>query len=351
MGNSGYCFRDVAQERKLGGQVDQARRVRCEARPQVDVAESVGAARAHAALIIMRQKFGFVGGDVNADRAIALASFAGEAEVERLFDFFAAPAVANDSIFSSCSLRHFPEQVSAAASGVLFFAGDAIAGAHHAAFFAAALSHSNAAQGGEGQAAMIGGKLKASLGFPRSVIRAETKVLVEFVGRLLRQTNDFAGIHFAVGVPCRLEFAECLHEFRAKHFRQQFGAGLAVAVFAGERAAIADDEIGGLLDELAELGDAFFRLQVEVEARVHAAIAEVAVERAFVAELGHHLAQVAEIAAEFFGRDRGVFPSFPVQRLAGHVRSGAEAGFANVPDALGPCAGIQLHLRRRWRCG
>ena len=84
-----------------------------------------------------------------------------------------------------------------------------------------------------------------------------------------------------------------------------------------------------------------FDLQVEVHARVDAGVAEVAVERAVVAEVVHHLAQVAKIGAEFFGRDRGVFPAFPVQRFAGNMRSDAEAGFANIPDALGLLAGVQ----------
>jgi hypothetical protein len=47
------------------------------------------------------------------------------------------------------------------------------------------------------------------------------------------------------------------------------------------------------------------------------------------------LAQVAEIGPEFFGSDGGVFPAFPVERLAGDVGGDAEAGFANFPDALG----------------
>ena len=139
---------------------------------------------------------------------------------------------------------------------------------------------------------------------------------------------------------------ERLHQFRAKHFRQKFGAGLAVAMFAGERAAVADDEIRGLLRELAVLGDAIFRLQVEVEARVHAAVAEVAVEGTLVTEVTHYLSQVAEIAAQFVGRDRSVFPSFPVKRFAGYMRSGAEAGFANVPHAFSSRTRIQLHIRR-----
>ena len=87
-------------------------------------------------------------------------------------------------------------------------------------------------------------------------------------------------------------------------------------MFAGDRSSVSDHKIGGLLHKLAELGDASFRLQIKVDAGVHAAVAEVSVERAFVAVSGKHLAEVAEIAAEFFGRDGGVFPAFPVERLA-----------------------------------
>ena len=52
------------------------------------------------------------------------------------------------------------------------------------------------------------------------------------------------------------EFAEGLHEFGAEHFRQQCGASVAVAVFAGERAAVGDDDVGGFVDEGAEFADA-----------------------------------------------------------------------------------------------
>src|ERR1022692_3482259 len=113
-------------------------------RPEVDVAESVGTARADTAFVVVRKKLGFVGGNVDADRAIAFASFAGEAEVERLLDFFAAPAVADDPIFSALALGHLPEQVGTASGGVLFVVRGAVAGAHQAAFFTAALAHAHA---------------------------------------------------------------------------------------------------------------------------------------------------------------------------------------------------------------
>jgi hypothetical protein len=93
----------------------------------------------------MREEFGLVGGDVDVDGAVGLASLAGEAEVEGLFDFFAPPAVLDDRVFAGWVLRHLPEQVSAAAGGVFFVAGGAIAGAHDSAFVAAALSDADAA--------------------------------------------------------------------------------------------------------------------------------------------------------------------------------------------------------------
>ncbi len=98
--DAGEQLCDVAKEGELRREIHEAGSVRCGAGPEVDVAEGVGAAGADAAFIIMREEFGFVGGDVDADGAIAFASFAGQAEVEGFFHFFAAPAVANDRIFS-----------------------------------------------------------------------------------------------------------------------------------------------------------------------------------------------------------------------------------------------------------
>src|ERR1035437_4568036 len=134
-------LRDVAQERQLRGQIDQARNIRSQTRPEVDIAEGIGAARAHAAFVVMREEFSFVGRDVDAHRTVALASLAGEAEIERVLDLFAAPAIAND-----LALGHFPEQMSAAARGVLLFMCGAPTRTHHAAFIAAAFADPNAAQ-------------------------------------------------------------------------------------------------------------------------------------------------------------------------------------------------------------
>ncbi len=73
--------------------------------------------------------------------------------------------------------------------------------------------------------------------------------------------RKLAGIHAVVRVPERLELAEGIDELGAEHFGQQSGARLAVAVLAGERAAEGEDEIGGALDEFAEVAHALRRCE------------------------------------------------------------------------------------------
>ena len=53
------------------------------------------------------------------------------------------------------------------------------------------------------------------------------------------------------------------------------------------------------------------RLQIEVDAHVHASLAEVAVERAVVVVLAHQRVNRAQVRSEAGGRNRRVFPSFP----------------------------------------
>jgi len=176
-GDSGYQLCQVAQAWKLRGKVHQAGDVRGDARPEIDVAEGVSADRPDTSFVVMREEFSFIGGEVDADRTIAFAAFAGEAEVEGFFYFFAAPAVGDDF-----ALRHLPEQMSAAPSGVFLFERGSVAGAHDAAFGVAALANTDAAESGFGEAAVIGGEFESSFGLPRRIVGAEAKIFVELVG-------------------------------------------------------------------------------------------------------------------------------------------------------------------------
>ena len=86
----------------------------------------------------------------------------------------------------------------------------------------------------------------------RIVVRTESQVLVHAIG-----IDQLAGVHFAARVPDAFEFAECLHQLRAEHGRQELGLGLAVAVLPRQRAAVFDDQFRGCVEKVAPRRDAF----------------------------------------------------------------------------------------------
>ncbi len=143
-------------------------------------------------------------------------------------------------------------------------------------------------------------------------------------------------VHPVVRVPDCLEFAEGLHQFLAVHHRQEFGLGLAVAVLARQRAAVLDDQFGGLAQETAPDLDALGGTRVEGDAGVDAAVAEVSVERGLVAVAVDQCLEFAQVVAEAQRIDRGVFPADDRIRFIGMdgQRGGRGRGFADGPDAL-----------------
>src|SRR6266404_2335739 len=338
MGVDSTCqLREVAQAGKLGSKIHQSRRMRGGSRPQIKTRKRQCIQWTPIGFVVVRYKFRFVGRYIDAHRTIAFAAFAGETKVERFFHRLVLPA-----IFDDVSFRHLPEQMGAAAGGVLFVSRDAEARTHDSTFVAAALAHSDAAQRSSGQAAVVVGKFEMRLGLPRIISGTEAQVFIEAI-----RLDELARVHLPIGIPDRLELTEGLHNFRSKHFWKKLGAGLPVSVFARERAAVADDKVGSLFHELAELADAFGGFEIVVHTGVHTGVAEVSVERTFVVEGLHQSAQIAEISAEFFGRDRGVFEAFPAQRFAGNMRSDTEARLADLPNAPGLfLVGEQTHVGR-----
>src|SRR5579871_5765140 len=119
---------------------------------------------------------------------------------------------------------------------------------------------------------MILRELEMRLRLPGSVVGAEAKMLVKLIG-----IDNLARIHLPVRIPGGLELAEGFHQLGTEHLGKKLGAGLSVAVLARERSTITDDEIGGFFDEASIFGDAFFRFQIEVQARVDAGMPEVSV--------------------------------------------------------------------------
>ena len=170
------------------------------------------------------QELGLVGRHVGMRRAVVLAAFAGQAQVQRFTHGLTAPAVLDDF-----AAEHFAEQSRAAARRKAFFPRCAITRAHHAAFVGAALAHADAAL----DRAVEALALKTGIGELRDracrlVVGTVFEVLVGAV-----RIDDLARIHPVQRIPDRLEFAEGLHQRFTVHDRQEFGLGLAVAMFAG----------------------------------------------------------------------------------------------------------------------
>jgi hypothetical protein len=113
---------------------------------------------------------------------------------------------------------------------------------------------------------------------------------------------------------------------------------LPVAVLAGERAAIGGDQVSGVLHEPAVGDDAVSGVEVERDAGVHAALAEVPVQARHglvgVAEAFVESLQIPQVVTEPLRRHRGVLPALPRVAFAGHVRGGAQPRFADLPQLV-----------------
>ena len=326
LGDARDALDDGAGERAGEERVGERGRERTEAGELVCETEDVVLERVKAALVALREELGFIGGHVDLDGALGFAGLATEAEVERFVDGFTLKA-----LFAQRAGEHLPEQAGAAAGGVLLQAGGAVTGTHDAAGGVAAGADTDAAVGGMGEGAVVFGEHEVC--FERGLLRCGGDVAEVFDGVVdADSVNELAGIHVVVRVPEDLELAEGVHQFRPEHLWQERTARLSVAVFAAERAADGENDIGGAVEELAEVAQALWSVEVEVDAHVDAALTVVAVERTAVAVLGHQRGDAAEVFAEARGRNGGIFPAFPAVGLAGNEDDGAECGLADMPD-------------------
>src|ERR1700704_1347950 len=104
--------------------------------------------------------------------------------------------------------------------------------------------------------------------------RTEAEILIGLTG-----IHQLARIHTSVRVPQRFELGERPDQLVAKHLWIQRRASLTVPVFAEQRAAIPNAQVGALVKEASEIADSLFGDQVEVDARMDACLAEMSVKR------------------------------------------------------------------------
>ena len=290
----------------------------------MDEPHRVSVPRAQPTLVVVGKELGLIGGHVHVDRALALATLARKAKVERLLHAPVAPAVAQ-----RFALQHLEEQVRSAARGMHLLQGHHVARAHGAVLVLAALANAHAAARGLGEAGIVLREGEVRLWLERAVLGTQPQVLVDAVG-----PYHLARVHLPVRVPDRLELVESVDEILAVHEGQELRLALPVAVLTRQGATVRDHQVRGLGHEAPVLRDAFARLQVELDARMHAALAEVAIQRALEAVPVELLAKLAQIAPQPLGRNGGVFPAFPRFLAVGEPRGGAQTSLAHLPQLL-----------------
>ena len=120
--------------------------------------------------------------------------------------------------------------------------------------------------------------------------------------------------------------------------RQQLAARPAVAVLAGQRAAVATDQRRGRRRRIGERASAP-SCEREVDAHVHAAVAEVPVDQPVEAVLAHQRVELAQVGRQVLGRDGGVLPARPGRRAGGRAAAEPGAVLADAPQRARSRAG------------
>ncbi len=294
--------------------------------PLGEAAHRVVRGGAPPARVVVVQELRLVGGHVDPYGAVAATALAGQTEVEGVTYLRRLPAV-RDHLTG----QHLVQQTGPAAGGVLLLTGGAEGRAHdvrraRTGRGITALGDADTAPYGRGEVAVV--VRVAELDRDRALGQhLEAEVLVEPGG-----ADEHAGVEPRGRVPERLEAFEEADELGAVHLREQFGAGLAVAVLAGERSAVRHHQFAQVVGELPEAADAGRGQQVEVDTDVDAAVAEVPVGRAAQTVLGQQGAEVPQIRAEPGGWYGAVLPAWPGLGAVGQPGGGAGGVLADPPQ-------------------
>src|SRR6202521_925908 len=84
--------------------------------------------------------------------------------------------------------------------------------------------------------------------------------------------NNFVRVHLSVGIPQTLKLPKGIHQLGTEHLGQQSTSRLAVSMFPGKRAAVAQHEVGGTVDKFSVLLNSRAALKIKAYAHVNATI-------------------------------------------------------------------------------
>ncbi len=244
-----------ADQRVAHGVVEHWRQLGGMGQPLADAADHGIHHRAAFIGVIAAEKLGLVARDVHVGRAVGLAPLATQAQVQRILDLLVLPTVLDD-----LPLEQLEEQPGATTGRVLFFAGGAKAWAHGASVQRTALAHADAAlrlacQPLAAQAGIVG---EGALHRWTTVARPHAQVGID-----RHRVDQLAWVHAVKRVPDGLELGKGLHDRLGIHDGQVLPLGLAVAMLARQRAAIAHHQVRSLLEKGAPIAYTAVGLQVE----------------------------------------------------------------------------------------
>ncbi len=273
--------------------------------------------------VVVVEELRLVRGHVDPDRTVGAAALAGQTQVEGVPDLRRPPAVRHQ-----LAREHLVQQPGTPARGVFLLSGRPEGRAHDGGARrrgCAALRDPDTPAHGRREVAAVRRVAEGHVDRAAAGEHGEAEVGVQR-GR----ADQHARVEQVVRVPDRLRPLEQPHQLTAVHARQQLRPGLSVAVFAGQRAAVGDDQVGEVLREAAEAGHTRVRQQVEVDTDVDAAVAEVPVRRAAQPVRPEEPSEVAQVRAQPGRRHRAVLPAGP--RL-GAVRHPGRRAARVLPDA------------------
>src|SRR6185312_2071418 len=136
------------------------------------------------------------------------------------------------------------------------------------------------------------------------MVRSFAQVLVRTV-----RIHDLAGVHLPVRIPDPLELPESFYELGPEHLPEQARTRLAITMFTRQRPAVRDHQVGRLLQELHEVKDVAASREIEIDAAVKTAIAELAIQRGIITKAAEQLAKLAQVRAHVVRRYCRIFPT------------------------------------------
>src|SRR3954447_9713597 len=138
----------------MGRPIDRSGRERGGGSPEREPPHRVVGGGSQPTGVVVSEELGLVGGHVDVDGTVRLASLAGEAQVEGVAHRLGAPSVGHRAA-ACATVEHLEQEAGPTAGGVLLLAGGHVRRTHDAATFATALPDTDAAKDGAVEVAVV----------------------------------------------------------------------------------------------------------------------------------------------------------------------------------------------------